>query len=62
MTLVIAGIDTSSHVAGMCIYNIANNIEVKVINIYIRINCKKKYKIYNYKMNKILKNYLKINS
>ena len=41
MTLVIAGIDTSSHVAGMCIYNIANNIEVKVINIYIRINCKK---------------------
>ena len=39
MTLMIAGIDTSSHVAGMCIYNIANNIEVKVISIYIRINC-----------------------
>ncbi len=30
MTLVIAGIDTSSHVAGMALYNIANNISVFV--------------------------------
>ncbi len=31
MTLVIAGIDTSSHVAGMCLYNIATNKKVYVI-------------------------------
>ena len=38
MTLVIAGIDTSSHVAGMILYNLAKHPEVLVLFNFIRTN------------------------